>query len=44
MSDIQITVPVGGKESDAFRDALKVSIAASAYSSAIQWTKGVAQE
>jgi hypothetical protein len=40
MASIKITVPSGGKASKAFNDALKVSIAASAYNMSVQWVKG----
>lgn len=40
MASVKITVPVGGKESSAFKDALKVSIAASTYNSTVEWVKG----
>jgi len=41
MATVKITVPVGGKESNAFIDALKVSIAVAAYGSKVQWVKGM---
>jgi hypothetical protein len=40
MASIKITVPSGGKASKEFNDALKVSIAASAYNVPVQWVKG----
>jgi hypothetical protein len=41
MATLNITVPAGGKGSQAFKDALKVSIAASIYKTPVQWTKGI---
>jgi hypothetical protein len=40
MVSVKIALPNGGKNSSAFKDALKVSIAASAYNSTVQWEKG----
>jgi hypothetical protein len=40
MATAKITVPSGGKSSKAFIDALKVSIAVSAYDSKVEWVKG----
>jgi hypothetical protein len=40
MASIKIAVPTGGKDSDAFKQALKVSIAASTYNSPVEWVKG----
>lgn len=40
MASLKISVPTGGKDSNAFKDVLKVSIAATIYNSPIQWAKG----
>jgi len=40
MASLKITVPSGGKDSLAYKDVLKVSIAASAYNTPVQWVKG----
>jgi hypothetical protein len=39
MSTVQITVPAGAKDSKAFTDALKVSLAVAAYNAPVQWVK-----
>jgi hypothetical protein len=40
MASVTVTVPSGDKDSKAFKDALKVSIAATTYKTAVQWVKG----
>jgi hypothetical protein len=40
MTSLTITIPSGDKDSKTFKDALKVSIAASTYNIAVQWVKG----
>ena len=44
MASVKISVPTGGKDSNAFTDALKVSIAATAYNSPVQWVKGTSSQ
>ena len=40
MATIKISVPSGGKDSDAFKDALKVALAVTAYNTQVEWVKG----
>ena len=39
MATVKITIPAGGKDSKAFIDALKVSIAVLVYESKVEWVK-----
>jgi hypothetical protein len=40
MASLKITVPSGRTDSVAYKDVPKVSIAASAYNTPVQWVKG----
>lgn len=40
MAALTINVPAGGKDSEAFKDALKVALAVTTYSSKVEWVKG----
>jgi len=40
MASVKIAIPLGGRDSKAFRDALKVTIAARAYNANVKWAKG----
>jgi len=44
MGTVKIAIPLGGKDSKAFRDALKVTIAATAYNANVKWAKGTKVE
>jgi hypothetical protein len=44
MATVKIAIPLGGKDSNAFRDALKVTIAATAYNANVKWAKGTKVE
>jgi hypothetical protein len=41
MAGIKISVPVGGKDSDAFKDSLKVTLAVTAYNTPVEWVKRI---
>lgn len=41
MATIKISVPTGRKESGAFKDALKVTLAVTAYNTQVEWVKGI---
>jgi hypothetical protein len=40
MAALTINVPAGDKQSEAFKDALKVALAVTTYSSKVEWVKG----
>ena len=40
MATLTIKVPAGGKDSEAFKDALKVALAVTRYGSKVEWVKG----
>jgi len=40
MATLTIKVPAGGKDSEAFKDSLKVVLAVTTYSSKVDWVKG----
>jgi hypothetical protein len=44
MATVKIAIGLGGKDSKAFRDALKVTIAATAYNANVKWAKGTKVE
>ena len=41
VTNIEISVPAQDKASDAFRDALKVSLAVTTYNTQVKWVKGM---
>ena len=40
MATLTIKVPPGGKDSEAFKNALKVVLAVTTYNSKVDWVKG----
>lgn len=40
MATLTVKVPAGSKDSEAFKDALKVALAVTTYSSKVEWVKG----